>query len=98
MRLIDEAYLQMHKVHGTIGNIKGDFVSGVTIAHAPTIDAEPVRHGRIIEFWEDAYHPRRKFSCCGTDCTKLTQWIWPKYCPYCGAKLDEEIEEENDEL
>ena len=60
MRLIDEAYLQMYKVHGTIGNIEGDFVSGVTIAHAPTIDAEPVRHGRIIEFWDNTYHPRKK--------------------------------------
>lgn len=42
MRLIDEAYLQAHKVHGVIGNVEGDFVSGVTIAHAPTIDAVPV--------------------------------------------------------
>lgn len=39
MRLIDEAYLQAHKVHGVINNIEGDFVSGATIAHAPTVDA-----------------------------------------------------------
>ena len=42
MRLIDEAYLQAHKVHGVIGNVEGDFVSDVIIAHAPTIDAVPV--------------------------------------------------------
>lgn len=63
-----------------------------------TIDAEPVRHGRIIEFWDDTYHPRRKFSCCGTDCTTLTLWVWPKYCPYCGAKLNGKAKEENNGL
>lgn len=55
---------------------------------APVIDAEPIRNGRIIEFWDDAWHPRRRFSCCGTDCTTLTIWVQPKYCPYCGAKMD----------
>ena len=39
MRLIDEAYLQAHKVHGVINNVEGDFVSSATIAHAPTVDA-----------------------------------------------------------
>lgn len=42
MRLIDEAYLQAHKVHGVINNVEGDFVSGATIAHAPTVDAVKV--------------------------------------------------------
>lgn len=42
MRLIDEAYLQACKVHGVINNVEGDFVSGVTIAHAPTVDAVKV--------------------------------------------------------
>ena len=39
VRLIDEAYLQAHKVHGVINNVEGDFVSGATIAHAPAVDA-----------------------------------------------------------
>jgi hypothetical protein len=30
----------------------------------------------------------RTFSCCGTDCTEMTSWMWPKYCPWCGAKLN----------
>lgn len=72
MRLIDEAYLQAHKIYGTINNIEGDFVSGVTIAHAPTIDAEPIRHGRIIESWATG-KSKRRFSCCDTDCTQMTQ-------------------------
>lgn len=42
MRLIDEAYLQARKVHGVINNVEGDFVSGATIAHAPTVDAVKV--------------------------------------------------------
>lgn len=31
----------------------------------------------------------RTFSCCGKDCTNLTMWMWPKYCPWCGAKIKE---------
>lgn len=46
MRLIDEAYLQTHKVHGIINNVEGDFVSGAAIAHAPTVDAESVTRCR----------------------------------------------------
>lgn len=49
-------------------------------------DVAPVVHGRIIESWNTG-RSKRKFSCCGTDCTTMTQWMWPKYCPYCGAKI-----------
>ena len=48
MRLIDADVLVKHKVTGEIGNLSGDFVPGFAIANAPTIEAEPVRHGR----WE----------------------------------------------
>ena len=51
------------------------------------VDVAPVRHGSIIETIEDG-HMKRVFSCCGTDFTKMTCWMTPKYCPYCGAKMD----------
>lgn len=54
-----------------------------------------VRHGHIIESWENG-HSERKFSCCGKDCTTMTQWMWPNYCPYCGAKLSKKIFLEKD--
>ncbi len=41
-RLIDEDYLKARKVYGVINNVEGDFVSGATIAHAPTVDAVEV--------------------------------------------------------
>lgn len=52
----------------------------------PTLDYEPVRHGEIIESNENGKR-KRVFSCCGTDFTKLTMWMIPKYCPNCGAKM-----------
>ena len=59
------------------------------IMAAPTIEAEPVRHGKIIETIENG-KMKRVFSCCNTDFTQLTMWITPNYCPNCGAKMDEE--------
>ena len=52
-----------------------------------TADVAPVRHGNIIETIEDG-RMKRVFSCCGTDFTKMTCWMTPKYCPNCGAKMD----------
>lgn len=54
---------------------------------APAVDAEPVRHGRVIETVENGKF-KRIFSCCGTDFTKMTMWMTPRYCPHCGAKMD----------
>lgn len=56
------------------------------ILDMPTIEAEPVRYGSIIETIEDG-RMKRVFSCCGTDFTKMTCWMMPNYCPNCGAKL-----------
>lgn len=56
------------------------------IINAPTVDAEPVRHGR----WEvvDGAEPRR-YGC--SVCKKLS-WTEDNYCSYCGAKMDEVTE------
>ena len=55
-------------------------------ASAPAADVAPVVHGRIVGSLEDGRY-RRRFSCCGEDATIITQWVWPKYCPNCGAKM-----------
>lgn len=88
MRLIDEEYLQTHKVHGVINNVEGDFVSGATIAHAPTIDAEPVVDAEwILE--------NNRHYCSACKMFALSKWpdkydieefLTPR-CPECGAYM-----------
>lgn len=68
-----KAYLQKNSVNHTLTDIDAQ----------PTVDAEPVRHGR----WEvvDGAEPRR-YGC--SVCKKLS-WTEDNYCSYCGAKMDE---------
>lgn len=50
---------------------------------APTIDAEPVRHGH----WDDSFDGITPYcSVCGMshNCINRT----PDYCPHCGARMD----------
>jgi len=69
------------------------------IDEAPTVDAEPVRHGKWIE--EDAYEYGEnvwRCSICGEPYV-LMEEITPKqalynYCPCCGAKMDAQEKEE----
>ena len=56
----------------------------------PTADVEPVRHG----WWETIYNDRghygfEKCSTCGDEYGSLTY----RYCPNCGAKMDEKEKE-----
>lgn len=83
MRLIDgDALIDEANSDGAYG-----YVDAKQISDAPTINAVPVRYGRIIETIEDG-HMKRVFSCCETDFTKMTCWMTPNYCPNCGAKMD----------
>ena len=88
MRLIDaDALIEEALTEGAYG-----YVDAEQIADAPTIDAVPVRHGKIIETIENG-RMKRVFSCCGEDFTELTCWMTPNYCPNCGAKIDKEKNE-----
>ena len=61
------------------------------IADAPTIDAEPVRHGRWVHDINNMYG----CSECGARETMSPKKL-KNYCPSCGAKMDlEEAEHEN---
>ena len=64
-----------------------------TLRIAPTIDAEPVRHGQWIEDGPDWV-----CSYCGTEFKDDIEFIkldydyyMPHYCPHCGAKMDLEV-------
>ena len=91
MRLIDADALK-EKVLSEDPNpwIVNIVTSGIIEAldNAPTIDAEPVRHGR----WEKADNLKPKCSVCGE--FHLYSWTDHKkcnFCPNCGAKMDKEI-------
>lgn len=88
MRLIDadaleETFRKTYKVDG-----KG--VICAVIDEAPTVEAEPVRHGR----WEDCTNHESvdfedKCSVCGyTIFADFSHRL--RYCPNCGAKMEEE--------
>lgn len=90
MRLIDADKLRGHwlekgqneKIYDT-----NDFLDSID-EQAPTVDAEPVRHGKWIDTRGDLY-PR--CSVCGEmsiDATFTNKGNKGMYCSSCGAKMD----------
>lgn len=87
MRMIDANALKTSfEEDGHLSNYIEEFID-----NAPTIDAEPVRHGRWIQSKTvPTYHHcslckathRMKMSC--------NVYVFTKYCPNCGAKMDDE--------
>lgn len=61
------------------------------VAHQPTIDAEPVRHGKWIKADTQQYFRKHYpfFTCSECGYRKDSQKKW-NYCPNCGARMDEE--------
>ena len=64
-----------------------DWCVGVIIAQnelfdAPTIEAEPVKHGR----WENCFEQDGEKAGCCSECHAI-RFVDP-YCPNCGAKMD----------
>lgn len=82
MRLIDadaliaKAYI-MQEPNGFIHSV----VTERQIVAAPTIEAEPVRHGR----WVDAHKGLSACKCTICGSVRETE---TNYCPNCGAKMD----------
>lgn len=72
-------------------------ILGQTIQDAPTVDAEPVRHGHwnIHEtyYGEDAHcSVCRNWICVNVPGNGLPDVENLNYCPFCGAKMDEVTE------
>lgn len=100
MRLIDAdlPMEQMEKLldhHLMMGNFSADGAVSDCIEFlktAPTIDAEPVRHGHWIRVKDNTFmSPCYECSACGR---KINTWEKAeKSAPYChcGAKMDEEV-------
>ncbi len=91
-RLIDEDSLKFTNFE--IVMCEGDFRKAFKLLcekldNAPTVDAEPVRHGR----WEKVYGDHismglRPWVVCCSECGKVG--TESNYCPECGAKMDKE--------
>lgn len=67
------------------------------ISHIPTVDAEPVRHGRWVqsttedEDWGGFFY---RYTCtvCGWHCGSNPNGLYV-FCPGCGAKMDAEAQD-----
>ena len=77
MRLIDADELKKTFV----GNKYGTQAIEYYIDNAPTVDAEPVRHGH----WEE------DMGACWCSCCDECCDFSCAYCPNCGSKMDEEV-------
>lgn len=98
MRLIDADALE-YKLHELYVQPNIDLWQVISIIrHIPTIDAEPVRHGRWeykSSYMDDDFDRVFEYSCsiCGR-CIQFYNDIdqYP-YC-HCGAKMDLEVQDE----
>ena len=83
MRLIDaNAFLER-----VLPECKYPEILKEAVENQPTIDAEPVRHGRWNYRHEDDWC---YCTACGTDAEGSDgECLETDYCPHCGAKMDE---------
>ena len=94
-KLIDSFYKFFKSYEGIWEKDKPQYWAdnmAVVVDDAPTVDAEPIRHGH----WIPSSHEEPitfKCSVCGlgyddeeTGCPIYYEWL---YCPDCGAKMDE---------
>lgn len=94
MRLIDADELKETIVHNYRRQFFGSVLWNI-LDDIPTIDAEPVRHGRWLgegDGYADGYPVMDVWYCsecdhCIDDGTDNQEHL-PNYCPNCGAKMD----------
>lgn len=64
-----------------------EYNARMVIANAPTVEAEPIRHGH----WILQTNGHGMCSTCSTFVDLLNGMTW-EYCPICGAEMDEAID------
>ena len=91
MRLIDADALH-YIMEDTEKPKQMDHIRRFMVDKAPTIDAEPIRHGHWIPVNPDMYRAEY-FECsvCGMYSRDglFRKELGYEYCPNCGAKMDE---------
>lgn len=102
-RLIDADELIRMYFDDEDGNKTFEFVPAEFIDNAPTIEAEPIKHGRwIVKTYEHKYENgywtenRTECSVCGNRPLhdEYEQRVESDYCPNCGARMDAQIGED----
>lgn len=101
MRLIDAESLSSmrftHKMHDSEGRLYVPFDEvAEAIFNAPTIEAEPVKHGRWIHDYDDVLISGACSVCGWHSIIMETDVADMPYCPNCGAKMDAEEGETHD--
>ena len=100
MRLIDadEAYKVLTDYYHTRTPIQ-QLALKEALARVPTIDVEPIRHGKWIKenIVLTSLPPKGRWHCsrCGSINDGYDESVLTPYCPNCGAKMDEVNDEIN---
>ena len=89
MRYIDADVIRDEWLHGGENEHiydTNDFLD--SIDYQPTADVEPVRHAHWVPF-NGELTGRIQYKCSICD----SRWgiDWMRYCPHCGAKMDESV-------
>ena len=86
-RLIDADALLMDNTWAFYDRFGNRTSAGLAIEEAPTVNAEPVRHG----YWINYKDEHTCSQCYGVVIEELVDGEWSDYdyCPFCGAKMDE---------
>lgn len=98
VRLIDANALKSKMTVSALGGHKRIFVCGV-IDDAPTVDAQPVKHGHWVEL-PKALNPN-ELPCQCSNCKHVVSFYYgypkSKFCDECSAKMDGDADgNEND--
>lgn len=91
MRLIDADNIKYTRLLSQQG-LDMELVAKVAIDNMPTVDAEPVRHGRWGKFEAFPLMPSLNGFPCSVCSLHVREKIGLYYCPNCGAKMDEEVQ------
>ena len=92
-RLIDATRIEQYILNNCSDNEEINAIYA-EIINAPTVDAEPIRHGH----WRDSRDTGVIFMECSVCKARAKKYAYLgavgtngiRYCPYCGAKMDEE--------
>jgi hypothetical protein len=101
-KLIDANALKLALYYDVSKGTYGEFIDGSEVSltdreilklidQQPTIDAEPVKHGKWIKADSQQYFRKHYpcFTCSECGYRKDSQKKW-NYCPNCKARMDEE--------
>ena len=70
-----------------------EFNARMVIANAPTVDAEPVRHGHWINHFDDLFPEESTQECSVCHAEQMGTMLNDNYCPNCGARMNKRRQE-----